>query len=84
MKANAINVASQQTADLIMSEVRASCPCSERHIRNWLKEQCAFEDTFMDDAVDHLVEVGKIDVDEDGIFDLPITTAEILKRFTKR
>ncbi len=64
-------VAVQQTADLIMSEVRASCPCGSNHIRNWLLEQCTFEADFMDDAVDVLVEAGAVDVDENGIFDLP-------------
>ncbi len=64
-------VAVQQTADLIMSEVRASCPCGSNHIRNWLIEQCTFGYAYMGDAVDMLVEAGALDVDEDGIFDLP-------------
>lgn len=81
MKADALKVSIQQTADLIMYEVRASCPCSERHVRNWLIEQCAFDDTHMDDAVDMLVESGKLEVDEDGTFDLaPYISASIRAR----
>ena len=65
--------ATQQTADLIMIEVGASCPCTLNHVRNWLKEQCTFDADYMDDAIDMLVEQGKLDVDELGICDLPHT-----------
>lgn len=64
-------IATQQTADLIMVEVGASCPCSIGHIKAWLIEQCTFDADYLDDAIDALVEQGKIDVDEDGIVDLP-------------
>lgn len=72
-------VAVLQTADMIMIELGASCPCSEAHVRAWLNEQNTFGDDFFDDAVDMLVELGKIDVDEDGIMDLPhlMSTHEI-------
>lgn len=68
----------QQTADLIMYEVRASCPCSINHVRYFLIEQCAFGYAYMGDAIDQLVEQRKIDVDADGTVDLHHN--EILKK----
>lgn len=73
-------IATQQTADLIMVEVGASCPCSINHIKHWLREQCTFDDVYMADAIDQLVEQGKIDVDEDGIVDYPQDAALIRLR----
>ncbi len=77
MSKTAEHFAIQQTKELIMLEVMASCPCSARHLRNWTIEQNAFEDEYFDDAIDELVKDGRITVDEDMIVDLPQSPQDI-------
>ena len=59
------------TASAILDELGASCPCSERHLRNTLIEHYTIEDQYFEQAIELLIESGTIVEEEELIYDLP-------------
>ena len=58
-------LAIQQTADFITYELSASGPCDYVELSRWLVEQCAFDATYLDEALDLLFEQNKICYDSE-------------------
>jgi hypothetical protein len=61
------NLAILQTAELMMLEIQASSPCSVRHVRNYLIDQCSFGYAYMGEALDYLIMREEITVEGETV-----------------